>query len=52
MGSYQRYYMNDATKTAEFGRMKTDEVFDWDYFHYNELIDRAKAGKYFRYNLV
>lgn len=39
--------MNDATTTAEFGRMKTDEVFDWDYFHYNQLIDRAKAGKYF-----
>lgn len=52
MGSYRRYFMNDATTTAEFGRMKSDEVFDWDYFHYNQLIDRAKAGKYFRYNLV
>ena len=52
MGSYTRYYMNDATKTAELGRMKDDNLFDWDYYHYNQLINRAKAGKYFRYNLV
>ena len=52
MGGYTRYYMNDANKTAEFGRMKDDNVFDWDYYHYNQLISRAKAGKYFRYNLV
>ena len=44
--------MNDATKTAELGRMKDDNLFDWDYYHYNQLINRAKAGKYFRYNLV
>lgn len=52
MGGYTRYYMNNANKTAEFGRMKDDNVFDWDYYHYNQLISRAKDGKYFRYNLV
>ena len=52
MGSYQRYYMNDATDTAEFGRMKSDEIFDWDYYHRNQMISRAKVGKYFRYKLV
>lgn len=52
MGGYTRYYMNDATKTAEFGRMKEGNTFDWDYYHYNQLICRAGIGKYFRYNLV
>lgn len=36
MGGYTRYYMNDANETAEFGRMKDDSVFDWDYYHYNQ----------------